>query len=476
MAFFDQTQQQDHTLSADATAFSPNLTNTATTANSSKGSSILDADFNQAIGQSFDGTGANSASSTSATGAAIDEHDHAPDVSGNGANHISLDGLTPAVTLAQSQIRRTSAINLAAKARFSKGDLIDTGAGANDVAIGAKGNDVFFGDQGGKNTFTTGTGKDSILLGKETTNRVFDFDPTKDKLVLANGLTMDDVVIVQGTNPGKGGLNQPLDSVNNALVVDKDGGHILAALTFVKATSLTADNFRTISDAELGKLKQENIQGFNLMKGSGRISSDQNSNQIIGSSGDDFVRLGGDQVKFNTARATGGQEEFPFANDSRGTTEVNLELKGDRLTINGKYDNFDGAPLFSQGETTIDPKATILNGSDPVSLINGFLKVPQDVEGNKITGTHLHFSPSLDDRGNFADATVIRYIQNNVVTAKSGTIQGSFNLNPEEQAALIAGNLYMNVHTNVDLDKDGKAGFPTGENRVNFNKNVVQFV
>ena len=106
-----------------------------------------------------------------------------------------------------------------------------------------------------------------------------------------------------------------------------------------------------------------------------------------------------------------------------------------------------------------------------------FLATPQDSEGNKITGTHIHFSPSGDDRGNFADATIVRYISNNVQNAKAGEVTGSFNLKPEEEAALIGGDLYFNIHTNVNLNKEEKtAGFPTGENRLNANKNVVQFV
>jgi hypothetical protein len=104
------------------------------------------------------------------------------------------------------------------------------------------------------------------------------------------------------------------------------------------------------------------------------------------------------------------------------------------------------------------------------------LKVPNDVEGNSISGTHLHFSPSGDTRGNFADATVVRYFTNTIIDAKSGTISGEFELKPEEQAALLAGDLYLNIHSNVDGDGDGKAGFPTGENRINFNQNVVRLV
>ena len=487
----DPNQQQNQGASAGVLA--DPLTNTPAPVNNSQGSSMLDSQFSSALDQNLAVTptlakDAGQNGHPGRRGVAFDEagtridshsHDHSsgnPDVSHNREVHISANKLKDGMNYDAGAIEHTSAGKLIAKARFSGGDLIDTGAGANDVAIGGKGNDVFFGDKGGINTFTTGTGRDSIILGKETTNRVFDFDPTKDRLVLGDGLTMNDVTIVQGTNKGKGGINQPLDSVNNALVVSKAEGHILASLTFTKATSLTADRFRTISDTELTGLRKENIDGFSLMKGAGTISSDQNSNNIQGSDGNDFVRLGGDQVKFNPISTSGGQEEFPFPNPSLGSSQVNIDLKGGKLSLNGSYTNFDGAPLFSQGETTIDPNATILNGSDPVALINGFLATPQDSEGNKITGTHIHFSPSGDDRGNFADATIVRFIQNNVANAKAGTVAGSFNLKPEEEAALIGGDLYFNIHTNVGLNKDGKAGFPTGENRLNANKNIVQFV
>jgi hypothetical protein len=103
------------------------------------------------------------------------------------------------------------------------------------------------------------------------------------------------------------------------------------------------------------------------------------------------------------------------------------------------------------------------------------LKVPKDVEGNLLSGTHLHFSPAGDSRGNFADATVVRFFENTPIDAKSGTLKGEFELTPTEQAALLAGNLYVNIHSNLDVDGDGKAGFPTGENRLNLNRDVVQF-
>ncbi|MBD1846084.1 CHRD domain-containing protein [Cyanobacteria bacterium FACHB-63] len=195
----------------------------------------------------------------------------------------------------------------------------------------------------------------------------------------------------------------------------------------------------------------------------------------MGGGGDDFLYVGDDGFKIDTAKGSGATE-FPFRVDTTsGTTELKSELKDGVLRVTGDYKDFDAFPLFSQGEKEIDPKAKILNGSDPKALIDNFLKVPKDVEGNAISGTHLHFSPSGDSRGSFADATVVRYFTNTPTDPKSGKISGEFELNPAEQAALLAGNFYTNIHSNVDGDGDGKAGYPTGENRINFNRDVVKF-
>ncbi|MEX0271557.1 CHRD domain-containing protein [Leptolyngbyaceae cyanobacterium UHCC 1019] len=201
------------------------------------------------------------------------------------------------------------------------------------------------------------------------------------------------------------------------------------------------------------------------------------ADKLVGDAGDDFIFPGTDSFSFNQAEAKSGAEEFPFPNDSKGSSEANLSLddKGN-FKVEGSFKDFDGAPLFSQGEKEIDPKAEILNGSDPKALVDGFLAVPEDKEGNQLSGTHLHFSPSGDDRGNFADATVVRFLENTInADGKSGNISANFELKPDEQAALLAGNLYANLHSNVDVDGDGKAGFPTGENRLNFNQKVVEF-
>lgn len=252
------------------------------------------------------------------------------------------------------------------------------------------------------------------------------------------------------SNLGSTGSSIQNDSVNQALI---------------QVTS-TDDDHNHAKPAGTIDLQQTDHEEFRQQNG-----TDQRD-RITGSDGNDFL-MAGSQLIQGTASGN-GPGEFPFANDSPATTSVNFELKNGQLKINGVTNNLDGAPLFSQDETEIDPAAKILNGSDPEALIEGFLKVAQDSEGNTLTGTHLHFSPTEDSRGNFADATVIRYIENTPTGNRSAQLTGEFDLNPEEQAAFAAGNLYLNLHTNVDVDQDGRAGFPTGENRVNFNQTVVK--
>lgn len=437
-------------------------TNSAISANSSKGTLIQDANLENALNQAL------APDERQAVGA--DDHDHAPTTAGNALTHVDLNNVASARGLDQTKVAKETSFrdNLG-----TKGDYLNP-KGGNNTVIGSGDSDVIRATGRGVNTITTGTGKDTIILGKETTNRIFDFDPANDRFVL-QGINPKNIVIAQGKNPGKGGLDQPFDSVNNTLIIDKKSGHLLAALTFTKASDVNESHFLTNTPEANQSLNNLKELGFKNQRGNGQLNGTQGHDRLIGGDGDDFLYVGDDGFSFNTAKATSGADEFPFKNDSPGSSELNIELKGGVMRANGSYTNFDAFPLFSQGETTIDPKAVILNGSDPKALVDGFLKVPKDVEGNLLSGTHMHFSPSQDSRGNFADATVVRFFENTPTDAKSGTLKGEFELTPQEQAALLAGNLYVNLHTNVDGDGDGRAGFPTGENRININKNVVQF-
>jgi CHRD domain/RTX calcium-binding nonapeptide repeat (4 copies) len=448
--------------------------NSSTTATASRGVSVQDANLEKALDQALAPDEQNIAKAASpAPAGAPDDHDHGPKV---GPFHLDVDlnNVANAKNLDRTKVAQKDSFR---NDFGSRGDFLNPGGG-NNVVIAGGDSDVIRGTGKGFNTITTGTGKDTIILGKETTNRILDFDPATDRFALS-GINPKNIVIAQGKNPGKGGLDQPLDSVNNALVIDKRNGHILAALPFVKASDLNESHFTRLTpraNESLRDLRQEGF--FQNQRGDGKLTGTATGHdRLIGGKGDDFLYGASDAgIKFNTAKATSGATEFPFKNDSQGSSQVDLSLKDGRLSVKGSYKDFNAFPLFSQGETAIAPDAKILNGSDPVALINGFLKVPKDVEGNPISGTHLHFSPGEDNRGNFADATVVRYFKNTPTDARSGTISGEFNLTPVEQAALIAGDFYLNIHTNINGTGDGKTGFPTGENRINFNRNVVQFV
>jgi hypothetical protein len=449
-------EKHDHTEAADvSTGSSDSGSSTA-----SKGSSVRESDLNQALDEAFESSGSSDSN---------DDHNHAkPENAGEFSLHVSLDDVASTRSLNAKDVRTERSLK---EDIGSKGDLLDPGSGKNTV-IGSGDGDIILGTDGGLNTITTGDGKDLVILGRETTNRIFDFDPSKDRIGFASDINLDDIVIAQGANPGRGGLDQPLDSANNALIIDKSTEHILASLTFTNEADLSTGIFRTIDANALDTLEDSK---FKVQEGDGKLTGGKGQDKLVGGEGDDFLYLGDDGFEVETARGT-GPGEFPFPNDSPGTTELNAELKNGVLRINGSYKDFDGLPLFSDGETEIDPDAVILNGSDPEALINGFLAVPEDSEGNKLSGTHLHFSPAQDDRGDFADATVVRFLENNPIDDKSGTISGEFELSPEEQAAFLAGNFYVNLHTNVDGDGDGKGGFPTGENRVNFNQRAIDFV
>ncbi|MBC7972579.1 MAG: CHRD domain-containing protein [Verrucomicrobia bacterium] len=292
-------------------------------------------------------------------------------------------------------------------------------------------------------------------------------------------MDLNNIVIAQGKNPGKGGVDTPLDSINNTLIIDKSDGHILASLAFTKATALQGieqtdrKGFSLVDDKIFNTLNE--VQFGKVQEGNGQLTGTSGRDKLVGGKGDDFLYVGDDGFKLGTAKGGGGTE-FPFRTDSPGTSELTPTLKNGVLSFSGSYKDFDGAPLFSQGEKELDPNAKVLSGANPKALVDGFLKVPVDKEGNVISGTHLHFSPAGDNRGNFADATVVRYFENKPTDAKSGTLSGKFELSPEEQAAFLAGTLYVNIHSNVDVDGDGRAGFATGENRLNLNKDVVRLV
>jgi hypothetical protein len=436
----------------------PSLTTAATNSASSRSAGSLepsDAALQRALDQSLAPDEHSTPSAPSAAPSGNFEHDHEKPVgAGNFELHIALDQVASPKSLNPQKVVKETSFrdNLG-----TRGDILNPKGGDN-VVIASGDSDVIRGTGRGFNTITTGTGKDTIILGKETTNRIFDFDPANDRFALS-GINPKNVIVAQGKNPGKGGIDQPLDSVNNTLVIDKKDGHILASLTFVKATDINESHFVRMTPEANQSLRNLKEIGFTSQRGDGKLTGTRGHDRLIGGDGNDFLYVGDDGFKFGTATGS-GPGEFPFTNTSPGTSELSLELKDGTFRATGTYQNFEGLPLFSDGVNAVAPDAVIPNGADPKALIDNFLKVPQDVEGNAISGFHLHFS-----RANFADATVERYFNVTRTDDKSGTVSGEFELNPEEQAALLAGNFYANLHSTKH---------PVGENRLEFN--TTQFV
>ncbi|GAP99588.1 hypothetical protein [Leptolyngbya sp. NIES-2104] len=161
-------------------------------------------------------------------------------------NHISPDQLKDTKTVNSSGTETAKSLS---ERLGRNGDFLDPGGGTNTV-IASQGNDIILGNGGGFNTITTGNGQDLIVLGRETTNRVFDFNPDRDQFGVADALRQD-LLIGQGQNPTKGGIDQPLDSENNAVIVDRSTEHILASLTFTDAGDISDRNFVRVEDEVL---------------------------------------------------------------------------------------------------------------------------------------------------------------------------------------------------------------------------------
>ncbi|BAY59882.1 hypothetical protein NIES2135_67590 (plasmid) [Leptolyngbya boryana NIES-2135] len=165
-------------------------------------------------------------------------------------NHISPDQLKDTKAVNSSRIQTEA--NLSDRLG-TNGDLLAPGGGTNTI-ISSQGNDIILGNAGGFNTITTGEGSDLLVLGRETTNRVFDFNPEQDQFGINDSLSKD-IVIGQGQNPTKGGIDQPLDSENNTVIIDRSTDHILASLTFTNTGDISDRNFVRVENRDLQSLQ-----------------------------------------------------------------------------------------------------------------------------------------------------------------------------------------------------------------------------
>jgi Ca2+-binding RTX toxin-like protein len=123
-------------------------------------------------------------------------------------------------------------------------DYLDGGNGSdtlfgglgNDTLIGGNGDDILRGGKG-NDTLTGGNGKDRFVLALgEGTDTITDFDRKTDIIGLANGLSLGQLTITQGT----GG------NVSNALIADSTSNELLAILSGVQANTLSSRMFMTV--------------------------------------------------------------------------------------------------------------------------------------------------------------------------------------------------------------------------------------
>jgi hypothetical protein len=195
----------------------------------SKGSDLQSTELEQALSdvvKPADGVQPNSSGSDNAA---------EPD-----ANHFSPEDLANPRGLDDNLVERFNGdLN---QLRGPTGDSLDGRGGTNTIIAGGDADVIFSNTPEAQNTVTTGFGRDLIVLGKEATADIFDFNPTEDRFGL-DGLSLEQIVFGQGQNPDKGGLEQPLDSENNAVVLDSETGHTLAALRFTNAEDLSEKNF-----------------------------------------------------------------------------------------------------------------------------------------------------------------------------------------------------------------------------------------
>ena len=174
----------------------------------------------------------------------------------NSPFHVSASKLDSVQGLDPKQVKSAGDLF---KRLGDKGNVLDFGnKGGVNTGIGSAGDDLFRSNaQEAFNTVTGAGGKDLFVVGKESTTRVLDFDPKNDQIGLSNGLKPDDILFGQGTNPTNGGTNQPLDSKNDVVVIDRNGDHIIANIKFANVKDFSSKNFVTVNDNDIARLEKQ---------------------------------------------------------------------------------------------------------------------------------------------------------------------------------------------------------------------------
>jgi RTX calcium-binding nonapeptide repeat (4 copies) len=113
-------------------------------------------------------------------------------------------------------------------------DLLHGGQG-NDLLFGGVGNDTLWGDRGA-DTLSGGEDSDLFAIGRNGADIITDFS-SGDEIGLADGLTAQDLSVVESSNNG----------AVNTIIQDRLTGQVLATLSGVSSAAIDPSRFRAIS-------------------------------------------------------------------------------------------------------------------------------------------------------------------------------------------------------------------------------------
>jgi hypothetical protein len=179
------------------------------------------------------------------------------------------------------------------------GDFLDP-KGGNNIVLGSDNkHDFIFGNSGGFNFIKSGEGIDHVVLGKDTTNFLLDFDAKSDRLVLDDNVKLTDVGAVSFGD--------------NTMLIDKTSNSILAALANTKPEDLSANgNFLDgrILDSDALKLS---LDAFGEDKFFANVK--QENGLLNGTDGRDKL-TGGDENDILSARNNAPDKDSSAPKDS----------------------------------------------------------------------------------------------------------------------------------------------------------------
>ncbi len=119
-----------------------------------------------------------------------------------------------------------------------RGHNLLRGAQGNDLLFGGVGNDTLWGDRGA-DTLSGGDGSDLFVLSSDRNGDTITDFRSDDAIGLADGLTTQDISIVEVSNNG----------TTNTIIQDRLTGQVLATLSGVSAAAIDLSRFSSISSS-----------------------------------------------------------------------------------------------------------------------------------------------------------------------------------------------------------------------------------